>query len=189
MRLFRGRRTGLTPSATSNTDLETFEPWLLLHQSGVALLTVGVELPSSLRVDDLIPLLSANGLLFRRTVLAEPIIQAVSRAWGVKERSWVGSWRPELEEGVRWLDSGYDEDVSLVEIFGLYRDGIIQIARASDPGMEWLCYPTLLIDTLRCCGSQNTWRRQHLEELMGVVARVSFWRQVPSHTERYSECF
>jgi hypothetical protein len=176
LRSFRGTLESTSETSTQEDDVVGFDVSLLLHRFGVALLSMRAELPSGRQADQLIPMLAGDWLRLKQTILPEPVVKFASRGWGVSNQAWEGTWSDDVEEGIRWLHS---VGSSFTDVFRAYQEAIVWSARIRDPGSDWLCYPTLLIDSPACCGSESRWRRRHLRELVGIAARYAPYRSIP----------
>jgi hypothetical protein len=176
LRSFRGTLESTPETSTQEDDVVGFDVSLLLHRSGVALLSMRAELPSGRQADQLIPMLAGDWLRLKQAILPEPVVKFASRGWGVSNQAWEGTWSDDVEEGIRWLHS---VGSSFTDVFRAYQEAIVWSARIRDPGSDWLCYPTLLIDSPACCGSESRWRRRHLRELVGIAARYAPYRSIP----------
>ncbi|RKN50560.1 hypothetical protein D7223_01945 [Micromonospora endolithica] len=148
---------------------------LLVHRSGVLQLTIAVRMPQGLNTDQLIPRTIASGVGLRWTEVVEPVMEAASRKGGYDPRRWPGNWLAEIQEGTRWRRIVHADPASLVDLFRLYQDAIVE-ASGIDPGDEWFCHPLVCVDRLGCCATEVLWTRRHREELNGILLRYEGYR-------------
>jgi hypothetical protein len=147
----------------------------LVHRSGVLQLTVAVRMPRGLNTDQLIPRTIASGVDLGWAEVAEPVLEAASRKGGHDRRRWPGDWLPEPQEGTRWRRIVHTDPASLVDLFRLYQEAIVEVS-GIEPGVEWFCHPVVCIDRLGCCGSEASWTSRHREELTGILLRYEGYR-------------
>ncbi|WP_406071111.1 hypothetical protein [Micromonospora sp. NBC_01638] len=148
---------------------------LLVHRSGVLQLTVAVRMPQGLNTDQLIPRTVASGVSLSWIEVAEPVMETASRRGRYDPRRWPGTWLSETQEGTRWRRIVHAGPASLVDLFRLYQDAIVE-ASGIDPGGEWFCHPVVCVDRLGCCGREALWTSRHRHELNGILTRHEGYR-------------
>jgi hypothetical protein len=146
-----------------DTDLVVF---LLLHRSGTAILTF-VAIPGEERTtDELLAVAASTGVRFTRTALPWHL----GRVIAVDEQR-VSSDKQTNSDNRAWRDISWGDPIPLQSLF----EGLAWLVRSlvkKNQGVgEWMCYTTLFIDGLGCCGSKKEWMSQHAAELAGLVMR------------------
>ncbi|MEV4317813.1 hypothetical protein [Actinocrispum sp. NPDC049592] len=162
--------------AANSSDEESWEvdvrPTLLLHCSGVALLTFAIRLPEDGTTEWLSSVLTSVELMANQTTVSEPILRAAAEYSGYKEEDWPGAWLSDIEEGTRWRSQEHgDREIGLLTIFELYQEAILRYSPKVYRHGGWLCYPTFFVERLSCCGSKKRWMQKHRGDLVSLLAR------------------
>ena len=147
----------------SDTELVAM---LLLHRSGVAILTF-VAVPGSQRTtDDLLSVVSSAKVKFTRTVFPGELGRVVA----VGEQHVASDTEVEIGDR-KWRDVSWRDPIPLQDLSACCAGVICAIARKNSDVEEWMCYTTLFVDGLECCGSKRRWLSYHRHELAGLVMR------------------
>jgi hypothetical protein len=154
---------------------------LLLHQSGVALLTFSATPGENRTTDDLLSVSSSNQVAFTKTILDESLGKLIGHA--NKDRVVEDEWKE--SEGIRWRETSWREPLPLQELFQAYSDLIISNTRGRSTHSPWMCYTTLFVDSMMCCDTRTKWLDRHRLELAGLIGRRrEYANSKPSYVTR-----
>jgi hypothetical protein len=149
----------------SATELVVF---LVLHRSGVALLTI-VAIPGERSTDELLHASAARNVVLQRTALPARLDAAVIDLSGCEIKK--SEWTQDPDSSARVNDITWDEPLPLNVIFEAYAHLTCLAAGGDGDYRDWICYATLFIDGLLCCDTRKRWLQQHAPELAGLIAR------------------
>ncbi|WP_328342786.1 hypothetical protein [Micromonospora sp. NBC_00421] len=164
-------RLELQPFAAQSSMLADEEVLvtLLLHRSGVALLTFYTVVGSHRSTDELLQSSISRNVLLETTTFPGTVIGVADPAHEVDTDEWV---EPNVgivpDRKITWKS-----DFSMVDAFMLYRDRVDWLAGKREGYRDYFCYTTVVVDGLECCGGKNSWIKAHSRELAGLVMRVS----------------
>lgn len=147
---------------------------LLLHRSGVALLTIGIPLPDHLAVSDLRTFSAGKASVFTEFTLPESLVRLSSRAVGKRVNDLPGSWLSDELEGSRWRACRWNDAMPISDVFNLYCLALRDALGTQPVSEDWLCYHSMFVDRLDCCGSRRKWAAAHRRELTALVGRMSW---------------
>jgi len=156
-------------------DQSDHEVLLLLHKSGIALLTMSVTLPATMPLDAARQFFHAEKFRTTRHAVSEAILRPYGKFYGANERGYKGSWSGELVAGTRWRDFEV-KDGTLTDLFELYHTAILQVSHVTTRDESWVCYPTAFIEHLHCCLTRQSWLKHHSNELACFASRTSIGR-------------
>jgi len=148
------------------------EVLLLLHKSGIALLTMSISLPVAMPLDLARRFFNAGTLRTTRHSVSEAVLRPYGRYHGANERAYKGHWAGEVT-GTRWRDFKTEDGV-LADLFELYRTAIVHVSRVTNLDQAWLCYPTAFIENIHCCRTRAEWLKNHRHEL-ATNGKVDYW--------------
>ncbi|WP_150241507.1 hypothetical protein [Nocardiopsis quinghaiensis] len=144
---------------------------LLLHRSGVAVLTFVAPMPEGQHVANISKMsASSEGLAMDSVMLATDV--------------WDGPLAPAEdfirdsiileEEGTRWRLLERVNLITLQDLFRLYSARVIghTVTKNSEPE-NWMCYTTVSLSGMPCCRNRKTWIRRHSRDLARLVMRTS----------------
>lgn len=133
-------------------ELEPMEISLMIHRSGICILTFATPIPKQLDAPTAHKIVLSSTRTFGEAKISMPLISARGRLpikpafrYRVEE---------EIHEGVQWLalspgsEDGANE-LSLVSIFGFYLNAIERMAK-TEVQTEWRCFTTLFQGKPRC---------------------------------------
>ena len=147
----------------SNTHLVVF---LLLHQSGIAILTF-VAIPGEERTtDELLAVAASTSVRFTRTALPWHL----GRVIAIDDQR-VSSDKQTNSDNHDWRDISWKDPIPLQSLFEGFAWLIRSLVKKNQGVGEWMCYTTLFVDGLACCGSKKEWMSRHDAELAGLVMR------------------
>ncbi len=155
-------------------------PSLLLHRDGTALLTFGFRLPAAMSSDELSRMMTASELFLDECEVARELLD---RAAALKDDRLIGPWDTsgEIREGTTWAKLVQeDRNVSLVDIFRIFHSAILSIARPKRFNADWLCFPSIFIENIECCGSRKKWMARHSSELARMLSRTAIGERFSS---------
>ncbi|MFG3555327.1 hypothetical protein ACGGAQ_13205 [Micromonospora sp. NPDC047557] len=145
-------------------------PTLLLHRSGVALLTFHAVLGRGRTTDELIEASIGRHAHFDSCTFNGAVVGAAPlTGYAPKSDEWQRS------EAGRWLGRKFewqDDEFSIEDAFFVYQDrirGLVSLKR--EQVQDFFCYTSLFIGDVACCGSKKRWLRRHSRELTGLMMR------------------
>lgn len=149
----------------SGTELVIF---LLLHRSGVALITI-IGIPDECSTDELLQVSVARKVTLKRTALPAGVDKAVADLSGCEIKN--AEWSRDPNSPIPVNDISWKDPLRLETIFEAYAHlTCLAVDSKGDYG-DWVCYTTVFVDGLLCCGSQKRWRTRHSLELAGLIRR------------------
>ncbi|WP_147449323.1 hypothetical protein [Actinomadura pelletieri] len=156
---------------------ETLEVFLVLHRSGVAIMTFAAPIEDGISTDSLIAGESAAGLVFSQTTTCEDLWKN-ARPYSESYKTLVVE--DEKYDGTHWRTIEWREPIDLAYIFSLYQERVIAACggRWTEAQEEWLCYPTLILGKLDCCKTRSRWIKRHRVELAGLVGRMASYQDM-----------
>ncbi|MFR9780107.1 hypothetical protein ACL02O_29125 [Micromonospora sp. MS34] len=145
-------------------------PTLLLHRSGVALLTFHAVLGRNRTTDELIEASSGKQMKFDSCTFDGAVVGAGPLfEYTPKGDEWLTT-EPDGELGRRF--EWQDDQFGIEDVFFVYQDrirGLVSLKR--EQVQDYFCYASLFVDDLDCCGSKRRWIRRHSRELAGLMMR------------------
>ncbi|WP_412540236.1 hypothetical protein R8Z50_31145 [Longispora sp. K20-0274] len=150
-------------------------PLLLLHKSGVALLSFAA-IPGVQTTEELLHASASRNVRFAQTVFSGLMGRLLSSdPERVESDEWVGDEDAKVRSIV-WNGHG----LPLEELFLGYDRTISGVAGGEGDYGDYMCYTTLFIDGLHCCGSKKIWLRRHSAELASLLARYPGYATIKS---------
>jgi len=148
---------------------ETIIPILVLHRSGVALLTFYTVVGSNRSSVELVRASVSKTMTLTSTTFPIPVVGVGEIADQVARTDELlpdGDSVP-THRRIEWAD-----DFSIADAFFVYRDRICELAgeRGGRVG-DYFCYATLAIGGIACCGTRDRWLKSHSDELAGLILR------------------
>jgi hypothetical protein len=147
-------------------DNEPVLPFLLLHESGVALLTYATAPKDHIGTGGIIELSRGDAFHIEHAYV---------------HREFFGSTDPEIaaaaasdvHDGTGWAEVTWEEKRSFSDLFEIHLDRILEAcgSRRSRYG-DWHCYSTVVLNHLDCCSTRALWQNNHQQELIGLANRV-----------------
>lgn len=160
---------------SSSEEQLKFEPavTLMLHSTGVALLSFDISLPTGVTPRELFLFGSSNSVRLSEVTIAEPVLMAMIQEEGAKKENLAGEWDAEEAEGTRWrtFRHGPEEESTLTDVFITYQSAILSFLNVKNRYEDYLCLKTMNIGGLHCCGSKKIWMLRHVGELAGIASR------------------
>jgi hypothetical protein len=147
-------------------SVEEVLPFLLLHRSGTAILTLAIAPRDGISTSDLISASRSSDVAFEEIVIADVIPIFEPYPSYVEAAEYAGE-----EEGCGWTRIRWAAPLPLQAVFHLYQGAIFDVAKGEPDMGEWMCYTSVIVRQLRCCGSAPQWLANHKSELVGLVER------------------
>lgn len=152
---------------------------LLLHRSGVALMTFYTVVGSNRSADELLRSSISREALLETTTFPGTVIGAAEPAHEVDTDDWV---EPNVgtvpDRRIKWASN-----FSITDAFWVYRDRIDWMTgKRSEGHRDYFCYTTVMIDGLQCCDDRSSWLEMHSQELAGLAMRVPSYGKFDAKT-------
>jgi hypothetical protein len=172
-------RLQLMPFGATSSLLadETIYPILLLHRSGIALLTFYTVVGSGRTYNEVLRASVSTATRFTSATFPLTVVGVAP----FSDEYAVG--RDELlpaDEKVpthRRIEPA--DHFGIPDAFFLYRDRIKGLVGTRDSGIaDYFCYGTLAIDGIGCCRSKDAWLKAHSSELAGLIMRTESHRDL-----------
>ncbi|MCF7552558.1 hypothetical protein [Pseudonocardia sp. WMMC193] len=155
------------PLVASEPD-EPVEVELLLHQSGVAILTFHLIYPHGLNSDELSLISRSSRVKFSTCGVPVRIVGAFCKGQSESFAKFASNVRSEDGEP----DRVYTElatAIALDDIFEIYQ-GAIFLHSAEPRHHVWFCHPTIFVEGLLCCNNSKTWLTTHAGEKTAILS-------------------
>lgn len=185
-------RVGLQPfsARAAGHDLAV-DVGVLIHRSGIAVLSFYVEFDGTKSLDDIIDLQIASNLTLESSEIVRAIVEPQARAEGLSrsamdaapfDRSWSGD--------IEWFRYQHSGDAVLTHIFDLYREAIISAVLGREPAKpdepyswlrcsDWFAYPIVFLRHVSPAISDSTTFREHYSrQLAGLTMRFPGWQRL-----------
>ncbi len=172
-------RIGLQPFfATLGGEQVDVDVWVLVHRSGVAILTFGVVFNGQKSVDELVSLQLSN-FPIKDLELVRAIVEANENDLGKPSKQRYSS-------GVDWFTYQDLDGVTLVDVFGLYQTFIIPAVLGKTPSKPteprnpfWHAYPIVFIKKITPdIFNVAAFKQDYPKELAGLILRFPHWRSL-----------
>lgn len=152
---------------------EVLDASLMLHRSGVCILTLSTAVSTELKVADMRNCLLSEYRLLNRLELSEPIMRRYWKASGISTRKLRAADLP-TQESLRWIVMEPDpgESVSFHTVFEAYHAAIESVARRPSRS-GWKSYTTLSIGAPTCGCSGATAKVNHRSEFAQLMLRAT----------------
>jgi hypothetical protein len=162
---------------------------LVIHRTGVAILTFGVMYQAPKTVDALIDLKVAEHIGIPRFEVAKALVVAPPTAKGLA-RMGATLTKTQYSGGIEWCRYEFKHQVSLLFMFQLYQNAILAAISGKTPkGLDepfswlrtndWLSYPILFVRQITpLCPTDEAFKKRHTQELTGLVLGFPQWRGV-----------
>ncbi len=144
---------------------------LMIHRSGVALLNFAVPLPRSVQSSNLSDLTVGGANVFSSFRLCKEVLDLGSKQDGKSGADIAGEWEHELSRGTYWKTCTWENGMSIQDLYVLYSRAISQAIKVTRSDESFLCYNSLFLDQISCCGNKSKWVRRHRSELAGLAGR------------------
>lgn len=142
--------------------------FLMLHKSGVALLTFASAPNDKVSVDDVIKISRGDSRSIGETFAPQDL-------FGKDYPDLSNSTTPpdDVHDGVGWVRVTWPTKISFSDIFGLYLNRVLECCPKTEVNYSaWHCYPTIILNHLDCCNSRQAWLDHHKVELRGLLTRM-----------------
>ncbi len=183
-------RVGLQPFvATIDGEDLGVDVSLVIHRTGVAVLTCGVMFQKPKTIDALIQLKVLEEIEVPHFEVAKALIDVPSTAHDLEQRK-ITPTSKRYSRGIEWCDYKVQRPVNLLFIFHLYQDAIIAavnkktLKRRNESFSwlrtpDWFAYPIMFIRQITPKYSTDAaLKKHHARELAGLVLGFSQWKQV-----------
>ncbi len=183
-------RIGLQPFfATIDGEDIGVDVSLLIHRTGVAILTFGVMFQKPKTIDALIQLKVLEEIAVPRFEIAKALLDVPSTAHDLEQMK-LSPTSTRHSSGIEWCEYKAHQPVNLFFMFHLYQDAIIAasdrrslkkngntFSRLRSP--DWFAYPIIFIrQTTPKYPTDAALKDHHAQELAGLVLGFSQWKQV-----------
>ncbi|MFF0446006.1 hypothetical protein ACFYT4_06255 [Streptomyces sp. NPDC004609] len=144
---------------------------LLLHQSGVTQITIAIRFPDRVTTQKLEEMQFGGANIISAAELPESLLRA---AMGERKfrRNPPGTAVDDERAGTNWRRFCYSDPISVSDICQMYIDAISKIAIRDLPG-AWFCHPSIFLEEITCCDSEEDFRATHHDDLTKFVTRYS----------------
>ncbi|UCN16342.1 hypothetical protein LFM56_08670 [Cellulomonas iranensis] len=163
--------------AADTTKGETFDSdatvTLVVHNSGVCLLTFILPLGDGLSTQDLLGYGQSRTCLLTETSVAESVLRYTVPKSVIRDDAFEGEWEREIRLGTRWRRAEWADPIELTELYHLYSRAIRLASGQKRAGDEYLCYTLTCVDRIACtCKSERSWMRKHRLDATAVILRT-----------------
>jgi hypothetical protein len=150
---------------------EPLEAYLLLHHSGVALLTLAIAAAGKLSTDDLLGIIESQSFGLVETRMPTSLS---GRGRASNDATLEDQIESEMSEGLHWRRTAWRTPINLSDVFEVYQYNILKAANKKVEGRhsEWMCYPLLVTNGQSCCRNRNAWLKRHRGELAGLLLKA-----------------
>lgn len=147
-------------------DDEDVLPFLLLHESGVGLLTYATAPKDGIGTGGIIELARGD----------TPHIQSAyvhQEFFGRTQAKAAAEAATEVHDGTGWARVAWESEISFSDLFDVHLERILEACKTRQGQFgDWRCYSTVQLNHLDCCSSREEWLRNHRQELIGLTNRV-----------------
>lgn len=157
------------PLSEANVE-EPIEVELLIHRSGVALLTFHFMYPAGLTADDLSLIGRSNRVHFSEARVPVPTVRAFCEYQGESFEQFKDKITHEAGSPDR-VHTVFAEPISLDDIFNVYQGAVLQFS-GTPRSPSWFCFPTIFVPGLLCCHTRQNWLNTHQSELFALINGV-----------------
>lgn len=138
--------------------------FLLIHRSGVCVLTFATAPDDGLTSDDLIRISRGDANFISTLNIPLDLV-----------RSQIHAEPPPADptrRGSTWVDVEWPGGVSFSALFELHLDLLLKMCpNPTNRFHEWVCYPSIILNHLNCCKNRRDWLSHHQDELSGLLLR------------------
>lgn len=142
----------------------TFEPRLLLHESGVAQIDLALSVETPMEVRQVLAMMWGPEPMFVRSEMSTPLIRGTY-------------WESLADFSEGTLDAGqplgvidHPAPVSIQDLLHLHLTAVLKIIKRSYT--YWTSYPVAIVGPSRCC-RPDEWQQNHREDLIRLTMRSS----------------
>lgn len=131
-------------------ETEPIETSLMLHRSGICILTFATPIRKQLDTDVMHSVIHAGSRELREAKISLPIMRPKRKGY-IFLSDYNYAAEPEIREGVKWMTvtPKDDEKLSMSSVFQMYRVAVEQVVGRPCEG-EWRVYTTLFQGTPQC---------------------------------------
>jgi hypothetical protein len=147
----------------------TFEPRLLLHESGALQLTIALTIEAGLTARELSTMSIAKTPCITKSTFPEPLLAGLG---ATRRRPALGTWLEDLDAGARLREMCFDQPCTIEDVLSRHLEAIGKIIGHRLP-QGFNIYATVMTTAGRCCKSQEGWKKTHRDELRAMAARWS----------------
>ncbi len=187
-------RVELQPfSATIDEQNIGIDVWLLIHRTGVAIITFGVRFGGPLSVDDINKLQVAENILISESKIVKSLIDFQTSPRNLRLSNLRKKHTDKNVAGkVEWYKGKTSQGSSLRDVFNLYQDAIISTITGKKPSKkhpiysrlrspDWFQYPIIFIrQVIPECHERQVFKEKYSQALAGIDLGTEGWREVPS---------
>ena len=185
-------RVGLQPffAEVAGEDLSV-DVGVLIHRSGIAVLSFYVAFEGNKSVDDIIRLQVASKLKLETSEVVRAVVEPQARAEGLSQSAIdAAPFDRRWSSGVEWFRYQHSGEVTLADLFELYRGAVICGVREREPmkqdepyswlrSSDWFAYPVVFIRHVSPAISNSAmFRERYPGQLASLVMRFPTWRRL-----------
>jgi hypothetical protein len=176
--------------AAQNRDIDV---WLLIHRTGVAILTFSIRFDGSFSVDDLNRLQAAENILITESKIVKTLVDFQASVHNFPSfRSRKKHASKHAAGKVEWSQGKTSHGTSLCDVFQLYQDAIISTIIGKKPSKkrpisswlrspDWFQYPMIFIrQVMPACHEEQIFKEKYSQALAGIDLGTAGWREIPS---------
>ena len=171
--------------------------WLLIHRTGVAIITFGVRFERSLSVDDLDRLQAAENILISESAVVKTLLDFQARSHNFPHVNSRKKHSSKNADGrIEWSRGKTNEGTGLCDVFQLYQDAIISTIAGKKPSKkhpvsswlrspDWFQYPIIFIrQVIPACHDGQVFKEKYSQALAGIDLGTEAWREIPPEKVR-----
>lgn len=191
-------RVGLQPFyATVAGERIDADVSVLIHRTGVAILTFYVVFDGRRSADELINLQTATRLKVESSEVVRAIVEPGARAFGLRSPDLDRApFERQSSSGVEWFIYRDQEGVTLADIFELYQTAIISAIHRKEPSKpsepwswlrtpDWFAYPIVFIRRIiPAVPNDSAFKSRYPGVLAGLVWRFPHWQTMKEEKVR-----
>jgi hypothetical protein len=185
-------RVGLQPFyATVDGERVDVDVGVLIHRTGVAILTFYAVFDKKRTAEELIRLQVATHLQVESSEVVRAIVEPGARAFGLRTHHLdKAPFERKHSSGVEWFIYRDQEGVTLADVFGLYQTAILSAIHEKEPSTpvepwswlrtsDWFAYPIVFVRRLvPAIQDGSSFISQYPKTLAGLVQRFPHWQKL-----------
>lgn len=184
-------RVELQPfSATINGKNTDIDVWLLIHRTGVAIITFGIRFSGSLSVDDINKLQAAENILISESKIVKSLFDFQASPHNLRASNLRKKHSNKNAGRVDWYKGKTSQGSSLIDAYNLYQAAIISAITGKKESKkhplsfwlrspDWIQYPILFIrQVIPECHEGQIFKERFPQALAGIDLGNEGWREV-----------
>jgi hypothetical protein len=185
-------RVGLQPLfATMAGQRVDVDVAVLIHRTGVAILTFYALFDGQKSADELLALQKATEVQIEHSEIVRAIVEPQARVFGLRSSDLdKAPFERRYSGGVEWFIYREQEKVTLTDLFELYQIAIVSAVHGKEPSKptepwswlrtpDWFAYPIVFIRRIiPPVPNDEAFKRQYPGLLAGLVQRFPQWQEM-----------